>query len=133
MCPDHFHLVGLNKADVKRCFGYQPPEDYREDEYPYFAKLLTYRELEARFRELKIDEYLRENRRTNHWYRYIEAQIWADPREMRARFNNWIEVDPEPWTYDGLTYLQNYKTMRQAAHTNPLPAPSRSLNENYKP
>ena len=111
MCPDHFHLVGLRKMDVRRSFGYQPPKDYSEEEYPYFGKLLTYHELETQLSELKIDEYLTENRRTNHWYRYIEAQIWADPRDMRSRFKDLTEVEPESWTYDGVTHLQNYKKL----------------------
>lgn len=113
MCPDHFHLVGLSKMETKRYFGYQPPEDYNEKTYPYFGKLLTYDELGARLSELKIDDYLAENKRTNHWYRYVEAQVWADPAEMRSRFKNWIEVDPESWTHDGVTHLQNYKKLRQ--------------------
>ncbi len=67
MCPDHFHLVGLSNKEIKRYFGYQHPEDYSEEKYPYFGKLLTYPELEARISELKIDDYLAENRRTSHW------------------------------------------------------------------
>ena len=102
-------MVGLSKMEVRRSFGYQPPKDYNEEEHPYFGKLLTYHELETQLSELKVDEYLTENRRINHWYRYIEAQIWADPRDMMSRFKDLIEVEPESWTYDGVTYLQNYK------------------------
>lgn len=108
MCPDHFHLAGLSERPVRRYFGYQPPEDYCEETYPYFGKLLTYPELKSGIRELKIDAYLAENRKTNHWHRYVEAQVWADPIEMRSRFTDWIEVEPESWTHNGVTHLQNF-------------------------
>ena len=109
MCPDHFHLVGLSNIEVKNHFGLQAPEDYNEEEYPYFGKLLTYIELKEQFHELKIDLFLDENMRTNYWYRYVEAQIWADPQDLRSRFTDWTEVDPEPWSSSTITYLQNYK------------------------
>lgn len=122
MCPDHFHLVGLRKANVKRYFGYQPPEDYREKTHPYFGKLLTYQELETRIHELKIDSFLAENRRTNHWYRYVEAQVWADPLDMKSQFDDWMEVDPESWTFNGVTHLQNYKEIEQNKVVQTMPA-----------
>jgi len=113
MCPDHFHLVGLSKFEVKKHFGFQTPDDYSENTYPYFGKLLTFDELEADFQELKIDEYLTERKRSNNWYRYVEAQIWADPNNLKSRFTDWIEVEPEPWSDGKMTHLQNYKKIRQ--------------------
>ncbi len=98
MCPDHFHLVGLSKAKVERYFGFQPPPDYDEERYPYFGKLLTFSELKEQYRELKIDSYLDERKAKNDWYRYVEVQIWSNPEELRSRFTDWIEVDPEPWS-----------------------------------
>ncbi|MEM6916279.1 MAG: hypothetical protein AAF491_06890, partial [Verrucomicrobiota bacterium] len=65
-------------------------------------------------RELKIDTYLAENRKTNHWYRYVEAQVWADPIEMRSRFTDWIEVEPESWTHNGVTHLQNFRDRKRS-------------------
>ncbi len=109
MCPDHFHLVGLSGIEMKNHFGLQAPKDWSEEEYPYFGKLLTYRELEERLHELKIDKFVDEGKRTNYWYRYVEAQIWAEPEDLRSRFNDWIEVDPEPWSFSTITHLQNYK------------------------
>jgi|GEM_PF-3864796 len=41
MCPDHFHLVGLSKTNVKRYFGYQTPKDYSEEKYPYYQPLVS--------------------------------------------------------------------------------------------
>lgn len=113
MCPDHFPLVRMSDRKVKRYFGYPLPKDYTEEKYPYFGKLLTIDELRAQAKALKIDTYLEKNRRTNHWYRYIEAHIWADPQDMRKRFSNWMEVDPEPWSDGRVSYLQNYKKLRQ--------------------
>ncbi|MDQ8198660.1 hypothetical protein QEH56_10895 [Pelagicoccus enzymogenes] len=113
MCPDHFPLVRLSDTKVKRYFGYPLPKDYTEEKYPYFGKLLTIDELRAQSEALKIDRYLEENRRTNHWYRYVEAHIWADPQDMRKRFSDWIEVDPEPWTAANVSLLQNYKEIRK--------------------
>lgn len=127
MCPDHFHLVGLSKTEVKGYFGRQAPADWNEETHPYFGKLLTYRELEEGFLELKIDVYLNEKEKRNDWYRYVEAQIWADPEELRSRFPDWIEVDPEPWSHDKVTHLQNFKQRRQkASQINSVPAAGRN-------
>jgi len=112
MIPDHFHLVGLSKKEVKKSFGMPMPSDYTEEKYPYFGQLLTFDELEERYYDLKIDGYLGERNRSNCWYRYIEAQIWANPEDLRSRFSDWIEVDPEPWSDGKVTHLQNYKQIR---------------------
>ncbi len=115
MCPDHFHLVSwMKRGEGMKKFGYQLPEGYTESEFPYFGKLMTYHELRDRLEELKIDRYLETGRRENHWYRYVEAQIWSDPELLRAKFSEWIEVEPEPWTLNGVTHLQNYKTLKAA-------------------
>lgn len=113
MCPDHFHLVGLSKIKVPKYFGFQAPSDWNEKKHPYFGKLLTFSELKEGFYKLKIDGYLNEGRRRNDWYRYVEAQIWANPEELRARYSDRIEVAPEPWSEDKMTHLQNYKQRRQ--------------------
>ncbi|MGJ8657919.1 MAG: hypothetical protein ACSHX6_15835 [Akkermansiaceae bacterium] len=110
MVPDHFHLVGMSEIEVEQSFGVQIPSDYDEDKYPYFGKLLTYSELKEKYEEFKIGEYLENNKKKNHWYRYIEAQIWVKPEELIARFTDQIEVYPEPWTHGYITYLQNYKS-----------------------
>ncbi|MCC5790051.1 MAG: hypothetical protein JJT75_10465 [Opitutales bacterium] len=113
MIPDHFHLVSLMKRNGgKKMFGYQLPKDYSETEYPYFGKLLTYEELLEGFDTLKIRQHLDRERTKNNWYRYVETQIWSHPETLKSRFTEWIEVDPEPWTYNGTTYLQNYKTLK---------------------
>lgn len=113
MCPDHFPLVRMSGRDVVRYFGHPLPEDYTEERYPYYGKLLTMDELRAQNEELKIDKYLEKKRRSNCWYRYVEAHVWADPEAMRERFADWIEVDPEPWSAQNLSLLQNYKKIRQ--------------------
>ncbi|MDF1657889.1 MAG: hypothetical protein P1U58_09770 [Verrucomicrobiales bacterium] len=113
MCPDHFPLVCMSDRKVERYFGHPLPEDYTEKRYPYFGKLLTIDELRSQNEKLKIDNYLEEKRMTNSWHRYVEAHIWADPQAMRERFSNWIEVDPEPFTLGDVTFLQNYKQLRQ--------------------
>lgn len=113
MCPDHFHLVGLSNIEVKEYFGFQAPDGWNEETHPYFGKLLTYEELEEGFRELKIDLYLNERAQRNDWYRYVEAHIWADPEDLRSRFRDWIEVDPEPWSDGKVTHLQNFKHIQQ--------------------
>ncbi len=113
MCPDHFHLVSfMKRSGGKKAFGFQVPEDYCESEFPFFGKLMTYQELQEGLQELKIDQHLETQRKKNGWYRYIEAQIWSDPEILRNKFPEWIEVEPEPWTYNGTTYLQNYKAIR---------------------
>ena len=113
MCPDHFHLVSFMKRNGdKKAFGYQLPKDYSESHYPYFGKLMTYEELITGFQNLKIDQFLKEESEKNNWYRYVEAQIWSDPKNLISMFTERIEVDPEPWTYNGITYLQNYKTVK---------------------
>ena len=117
MCPDHFHLVGLSKIDVKQFFGMQAPDGWDEESHPYFGKLLTYVELVERFSELKLDTYLEERIERNDWYRYIEAQIWADPEDLRSRFCDWVEVHPEPWSSYTVTHLQNYKQRAEQAET----------------
>ncbi len=109
MCPDHFHLVGLSEIRPERIFGYQPPQDYNEEKYPYFGKLLTLRELKDSFQDLKIDKYLEAQKNKNCWYRYIEVQIWSNPEALKSRFSDWIEVHPEPWSDGKVTHLQNYK------------------------
>ena len=110
MCPDHFHLVSfMKKSDDKKLFGMQLPKDYSESKYPYFGKLLTYEELVQNFQKLKIDQHLEKQRNELGWYRYIEAQIWADPEVLRSKYGVPHEVTPEPWTHNGITYLQNYK------------------------
>lgn len=114
MCPDHFHLISLTRTKVKRHFGFQIPDDYREESQPYFGKLMSFDELKDGLQSLKIAAFIEERKRRNDWYRYVEAQIWADPEQLRNRFRNWIEVDPEPWTRGNLTHLQNYKKIRQS-------------------
>ena len=113
MCPDHFHLVSFMKRNGdKKAFGYQLPKDYSESQYPYFGKLMTYEELISGFQNLKIGHFLEGERAKNNWYRYVEAQIWSNPETLRKKFTEWIEVKPESWTYNGTTYLQNYKTLK---------------------
>lgn len=65
---------------------------------------MTYAELGEGFQALKIDQHLAKERQKNGWYRYVEAQIWADPDTLRGRFGNAEDVTPEPWTYQGVTY-----------------------------
>ena len=114
MCPDHFHLVGLSEEHSDRkMFGFQPPKDYSESRYPYFGQLLSYQELLERYHDFHIDRFLTEQRESNGWYRYVEAQIWADPQVLREKYGEEAsEVWPEPWTHAGVTYLQNYKDVR---------------------
>ncbi|MCH6256745.1 hypothetical protein MLD52_09315 [Puniceicoccaceae bacterium K14] len=112
MCPDHFHLVGLSKVKTEKSFGFQVPDDYDQEKYPYFGKLLTYNELHNGIRELKISTYLAERKRSNDWYRYVEAQIWANPNDLSSRYSDWIEVEPEPWSDGRMTHLQNYKKIK---------------------
>ncbi len=113
MCPDHFHLVSLMKrSSGKKMFGFQLPEDYSESEYPYFGKLMTYKELVEDFNILKIDQFLEKNRQKNNWYRYVEAQIWSEPEMLRKKYGIEYEVTSEPWTHKGITYLQNYKNLQ---------------------
>lgn len=114
MCPDHFHIVSFNKVNVRRYFGYQIPKDYTEEKYPYFGKLLTFKELQENRESLKIDKHLAIQRKRNNWYRYIEAQIWADPERLKSEFNIPFEVHPEPWCDGSVTHLQNYKAIRQS-------------------
>lgn len=113
MCPDHFHLVSLGRVNVKRHFGFQIPDDYCKKSQPYFGKLLEFDELKEQFHSLKIGAFIEERKSANNWYRYVEAQIWANPEELRNRFRDWMEVDPEPWTSGNLSHLQNYKKIRQ--------------------
>lgn len=110
MCPDHFHLVSfMKRGDTKKLFGMQLPKDYTESEYPYFGKLMSYEELVEDFQKLKIDQHLEKQRIELGWYRYIEAQIWSKPETLRNNHGISYEVAPEPWTHNGITYLQNYK------------------------
>lgn len=113
MCPDHFHLVSwMERGEGTRMFGVQLPKDYTESEYPYFGKLMTYKELVDGFVELKVDQHLERERKNNGWYRYIEAQIWSEPDRILRDHGTPYEVTPEPWTHNGVTYLQNYKSMQ---------------------
>ncbi|WP_309382667.1 hypothetical protein [Cerasicoccus frondis] len=114
MCPDHLHLVTLNKVPAKQHFGYQIPSDYSEAKYPYFGKLLTYEDLCVGYHSLGIAAHLEQMHRRLNWYRYLEAQIWVEPTQLRERFKDWFEVTPEPWTYGNVTYLQNYKLSQSA-------------------
>ncbi len=114
MFPDHFHLVSfMKRGGGRKMFGIQLPADYTEFEFPYFGKLMTYEELREGLYELKIDQRLEVERGKNNWYRYVEAQIWSDPETLRGRFTEWVEVEPEPWTHNGITHLQNYKLLRR--------------------
>lgn len=113
MCPDHFPLVRMSDRKVARYFGHPIPKDYTEKKYPYFGKLLTIDELREQNKELEIDKYLENKKKINCWYRYVEAHVWADPQEMRKRFSKWIEVDPEPWSAQNVSFLHNYKNIRQ--------------------
>jgi hypothetical protein len=116
MCPDHFHLVSfMNRGCSRKMFGLQLPEDYSESEYPYFGKLLTYEELVEDFHELKVDQHLDREIGENGWYRYVEAQIWAEPQALRETHGVSHEVTPEPWTHtlSGVTFLQNHKQILQ--------------------
>jgi hypothetical protein len=116
MCPDHFHLVSfMKRSGGKKMFGWQVPKDYCESEFPFFGNLLTYQELHEGLQKLKIDQHLETQRKKNGWYRYVEAQIWTNPEILKNKFADWIEVEPEPWTYNGTTYLQNYKTLNAEA------------------
>ena len=128
ICPDHGPLVDLSTRKVKRHFGHGLPKDYTEEKYPYFGKLLTIDELRKSSKELGIDSFLEKNRRSNNWYRYVEAHIWADPKELRERFSDWVEVDPEPWSFRGVTYLQNYKKIRQNQALQATSASARRLS-----
>ena len=113
MFPDHFHLVSyLKRSGGKKMFGYQLPEDYSEVAYPYFGKLFTHEELLENFDFLKIRQCLERERKKNNWYRYVEAQIWLEPREIPNESKTSYEVTPEPWTHRGVTYLQNHKTLK---------------------
>lgn len=117
MVPDHFHLVSWNNIEPSGNFGWQLPKDYTEEHYPYFGKLLTFDELRRDFRKLKIDQFLETNRSRNYWYRYVEAQIWADPKILNVTENQWQEVTPESWTDSRpslrMTHLQNYKAINR--------------------
>ncbi|NBB81083.1 MAG: hypothetical protein GVY36_16860 [Verrucomicrobia bacterium] len=114
MCPDHFHLVSfLKRNGDKKAFGYQLPKDFSESRYPYFGKLMTFEELVDGFRKLGIYQFLERQKAENNWYRYVEAQIWSEPASLRRKHNRFYEVTPEPWTYQGVTYLQNYKQEAQ--------------------
>ncbi|MDF1811516.1 MAG: hypothetical protein P1V20_04860 [Verrucomicrobiales bacterium] len=113
MCPDHFHLVSImNRTGGKRTFGYQPPKDYTESKYPWFGKLMTYEELVEDFEKLKIDRHLERQIESNGWHRYVEAQIWSEPKALRKKYKISHEVTPETWTHDGITHLQNHKAMQ---------------------
>lgn len=119
MCPDHFHLVSLMKRDGGgRMFGYQIPNDYSEEAYPYFGKLMTYEELVEGFEALKIDRHLMKEMESNGWYRYVEAQIWADPEVLRREFGSSVGVVPEPWKLHGVT--QGSRSVGSAKETTPL-------------
>lgn len=110
MCPDHFHLVSFMKRNTgTKTFGCQLPADYSASKYPYFGKLMTYDELVTGFRNLQLDQYLKKAAEENSWYRYIEAQIWAEPESLPGRHRILSEVTPEPWTHQGVTHLQNDK------------------------
>ena len=107
MCPDHFHLVSFLSRSEGRMFGYQIPEDYSESLHPYFGKLLTYQELVESFQTLEIDIYLKRHRAENHWYRYVEAQIWSDPELLNERYAISYEVSSESYTINGVTYANH--------------------------
>ncbi len=110
MCPDHFHLVSfMGRGGGKRMFGYQLPKDYSSAAHPYFGKLLTYEELKRDARPLKIDRYLESQKQINHWYRYLEVQIWLDPEALKRSHPDWVDVVPEPWSDGKVTHLQNEK------------------------
>lgn len=97
MCPDHFHLVSYNNIKCKKYFGYQIPDDYTEEKYPYFGKIFSFADLERDFENLRLGEYLEEKRASHDWYRYIEAQIWMDRLDLESCVSEWESVAPESW------------------------------------
>ena len=132
MFPDHFHLVSfMKRGGSKKMFGYQLPEDYSAEIYPYLGKLLTYEELVEGLDLLGISQRLEIERKKNNWYRYIEAQIWLNPKKITKLPYSSYEVTPEPWTHKGITYLQNYKTLRLKAAWRQKELESTKALENY--